>query len=55
LQIQGVTLRSYRYAWAERAKTAELPGRWLLSLGQRAAIEQARRLKVKGDSRAALV
>jgi len=25
LQIQGVTLHSYRYAWAERAKTAGYP------------------------------
>src|ERR1019366_3161880 len=28
LQIQGVTLHSYRYAWAERAKTAGYPERF---------------------------
>src|ERR1039457_3617256 len=28
LQIQGVTLHSYRYAWAERAKTARYPERF---------------------------
>ena len=28
LQIQGVTLHSYRYAWAERAKTVGYPERF---------------------------
>jgi len=28
LQIKGVTLHSYRYAWAERAKTAGYPERF---------------------------
>jgi integrase len=28
LGIKGVTLHSYRYAWAERAKTAGYPERW---------------------------
>ncbi len=28
LGIQGVTLHSYRYAWAERAKTNGYPARW---------------------------
>jgi integrase len=28
LNIQGVTLHSYRYAWAERAKTAGYPERF---------------------------
>ena len=28
LKIQGVTLHSYRYAWAERAKTAGYPERF---------------------------
>ena len=28
LKIKGVTLHSYRYAWAERAKTARYPERF---------------------------
>jgi integrase len=28
LKIEGVTLHSYRYAWAERAKVAGIPQRW---------------------------
>jgi integrase len=28
LGVQGVTLHSYRYAWAERAKTAGYPERF---------------------------
>ncbi len=28
LKIEGVTLHSYRYAWAERAKTSGYPSRW---------------------------
>jgi integrase len=28
LDIQGVTLRSYRYAWAQRAKVAGMPERF---------------------------
>ncbi len=28
LGIQGVTLHSYRYSWAERAKTSGYPARW---------------------------
>jgi integrase len=28
LKIQGVTLHSYRYAWAERARTAGYPERF---------------------------
>ncbi|HTB84136.1 MAG TPA: tyrosine-type recombinase/integrase [Candidatus Sulfotelmatobacter sp.] len=30
LGIQGVTLHSYRYAWAERAKTAGMPERFAM-------------------------
>ena len=34
LEIQGVTLHSYRYAWAERAKSAGYPERFAqLALG----------------------
>ena len=28
LEIHGVTLHNYRYAWAERAKVAGYPGRF---------------------------
>jgi integrase len=35
LGISGVTLHSYRYAWAERAKTAGYPVRLLRIGGQR--------------------
>ena len=30
LGIEGVTLHSYRYAWAERAKTAGMPERFAM-------------------------
>jgi integrase len=30
LGIEGVTLHSYRYAWAERAKTAGMPERFAI-------------------------
>jgi integrase len=29
--IQGITLHSFRYSWAERAKTAGYPERWAQS------------------------
>jgi integrase len=28
LKIQGVSLHSYRYAWAQRAKSSGYPARW---------------------------
>jgi len=32
VEIQGVTLHSYRYAWAERAKTAGMPERFAMEM-----------------------
>jgi integrase len=51
LKIEGVTLHSYRYAWAERAKSAGLPERFAQeALGQNSlAVHRAyaRKAKVK--------
>ena len=30
MKVEGVTLHSYRYAWAERAKTAGMPERFAM-------------------------
>jgi integrase len=49
LKIKGVTLHSYRYAWAERAKTAGYPERFAMEhLGQNSkAVHRAYSRKAK--------
>ena len=49
LGIQGVTLHSYRYAWAERAKTAGYPEQFAMeNLGQNSkAVHRAYSRKAK--------